>query len=294
MRAAVDLSDGRPVLIDKYMEGNEIEVDAILRRRAGADSGHHGAHRACRRPLRRLDGGLSWAESIEREVDTLMSSTPSGSRWRSAPVGLLNIQYVSGQDPARPDEPKLYVIEVNPRGSRTVPFLSKVTGVPMVEPAVNVMLGRHWEIRAIPAGSPVAEPGGDEGARLLDVETCGGRYLSRPGNEIHRRGDGNRTRFQVGACQSIDQCGPETPSGRHRASVDRASKIRGDSSCTRVGEAGYTFYATQGTAEFIRLLGHDVLDIHKRLEGKPDILDIISGARSTVSSTFLPASSPKR
>ena len=92
------------------------------------------------------------------------------------------------------------MIEVNPRGSRTVPFLSKVTGVPMVQRR-RQHHARQVTARAGIRGRPLAEAAARrrEGARVLDVEANRRRHLPRPGDEIHRRGDGHRRRLPVGA-----------------------------------------------------------------------------------------------
>ncbi|MDO8673612.1 MAG: carbamoyl-phosphate synthase large subunit, partial [Dehalococcoidia bacterium] len=148
MTMAVEVSSRRPILIDKYMEGKEVEVDAICDgeavlipgimehiERAGVHSGDSMA----------AYPGLHLTED---EVNLIVEYTTSiglalGTR------GLMNVQYVimpnSGGEEDRVGNDhgsSVYVIEVNPRASRTVPFLSKVTGVPMVKVATHVMLGK--------------------------------------------------------------------------------------------------------------------------------------------------------
>jgi len=279
MRAAVDLSEGRPVLIDKYLEGREIEVDAICDgervlipgimehiERAGVHSGDSMAVY----PALNLN---------EREVQTLVEYTERiavelGAR------GLLNIQYVSRPDSAAPGEPNIYVIEVNPRGSRTVPFLSKVTGVPMVELAVNVMLGRTLADQGYPGGLWPRQ-------KLVAIKVPVFSMAKLIGVDTHLGPEMKSTGEAMGI-------GPDFPSALAKALMSADLKLqRGGTALLSIGprkseaipvvrglaEAGYTFYATQGTAEFIRILGHEVLDVHKRLEGRPDILDIIGEGR---------------
>ena len=94
-----------------------------LRRRGLPDPRHHGAHRAGGRPFRRLHLGLSRPDPVRSRSRRPSSTTPAGWPGRSKVVGLVNIQYVVYND-------EVYVIEVNPRSSRTVPYISKVTGVP--------------------------------------------------------------------------------------------------------------------------------------------------------------------
>src|SRR5207302_1678599 len=130
---AKEVSGKKPLLVDKYLEGAEIEVDAICDgtdvlvpgimqhvERAGVHSGDSIA--------------LYPARSVApAQIDTIVQYTTDLGRALGV-RGLFNIQYVVF-------EGAVYVIEVNPRGSRTVPFLSKVTGVPMVDLAVRVGLG---------------------------------------------------------------------------------------------------------------------------------------------------------
>ncbi|MFQ5880547.1 MAG: carbamoyl-phosphate synthase large subunit, partial [Dehalococcoidia bacterium] len=141
MTAAVELGSGKPILIDKYLEGREVEVDAIADgehvlipgimehiERAGVHSGDSMA----------VYPGINLSD---QEVHTLVEYTERiglalGVR------GLMNIQYVIMREDTSPPSSMVYVLEVNPRASRTVPFISKVTGVPMVRLAVNVMLGK--------------------------------------------------------------------------------------------------------------------------------------------------------
>jgi carbamoyl-phosphate synthase large subunit len=139
MAPALELADGKPVLIDKYLEGKEVEVDAICDgtdvlipgimehiERAGVHSGDSMA----------VYPGVNLSTA---EVDTIVDYTQQigiGLDVR----GLMNVQYVIMPDDK--GESRVYVIEVNPRASRTVPFISKVTGVPMVRLAVNCALGR--------------------------------------------------------------------------------------------------------------------------------------------------------
>ncbi|MBV9578540.1 MAG: carbamoyl-phosphate synthase large subunit, partial [Chloroflexi bacterium] len=132
---AKEVSGKKPLLVDKYLEGAEIEVDAICDgtdvlipgimehvERAGVHSGDSIA--------------LYPAQSLTPDqIDTLVQYTTDLGRAIGV-RGLFNIQYVVF-------EGAVYVIEVNPRGSRTVPFLSKITGVPMVDLAVRVGLGAH-------------------------------------------------------------------------------------------------------------------------------------------------------
>jgi carbamoyl-phosphate synthase large subunit len=138
MEHAVDASPEHPVLVDKYMVGKEIEVDAICDgetvvipgimehiERAGVHSGDSIA--------------VYPPQNISQsEIDTLVDYTKRLAKGLNV-IGLMNIQYVLF-------EGNVYVIEVNPRSSRTVPFLSKITDVPMANLATKAILGQKLKI----------------------------------------------------------------------------------------------------------------------------------------------------
>ena len=149
MNAAVAAGGGRRVLIDRYVEGREVEVDAVCDgenvlipgimehvERAGVHSGDSMA----------IYPGLTLTEE---EVDTIVDYTTRIGRALQV-RGLMNIQYVVAGGPAYRSpggesatrDTQVFVIEVNPRASRTIPFISKITDVPMVRLAIGVMLGK--------------------------------------------------------------------------------------------------------------------------------------------------------
>jgi len=287
MRAAVELSEGRPILIDKYLEGREIEVDAICDgesvlipgimehiERAGVHSGDSMA----------VYPGINLTR---QEVDTLVDYTEQIALGIGA-RGLLNIQYVARPGAIMPGaltgigsgqqagDTGIYVIEVNPRGSRTVPFLSKVTGVPMVKLAVNVMLGRTLAEQGYRGGlwprqklvavkSPVFSM-----AKLVGVDTYLGPEMKSTGEAMGIGRD-----FPTALAKALMSSELKLKHGGTALLSIGPRKAEAIPVVHGLAEAGYTFYATQGTAEFIRLLGHQVLDVCKLNEGHPDILDII-------------------
>ncbi|MFZ5634372.1 MAG: carbamoyl-phosphate synthase large subunit [Bacillota bacterium] len=137
MESAVQVSPKHPVLVDKYIRGKEVEVDAIG---DGKDIFIPGIMEHVER------AGVHSGDSIavyppqslsRREVDTIVDYTLRIGRALKI-CGLINIQFVVGEE-------GIFVLEVNPRASRTVPVLSKVTGVPMVQVATRAMLGRSLE-----------------------------------------------------------------------------------------------------------------------------------------------------
>ncbi|GAI22826.1 unnamed protein product, partial [marine sediment metagenome] len=154
MKPAMELDTKHPVLIDKYLQGKEAEVDAIGDgesvlipgimehiERAGVHSGDSMA----------VYPGVSLTES---EVETIVDyAIRIGLALKIK--GLMNIQFVimpPAESETSGSKPSVYVLEVNPRASRTVPFLSKVTGVPMVKVATKVMLGKSLEEQGYSSG----------------------------------------------------------------------------------------------------------------------------------------------
>ena len=150
-----------PVLIDKYLMGIEIEVDAIC---DGEDvlipgimehverAGIHSGDSIAVYPAWNLNG-----LQVEKILDYTRKIWPSRMKTR----GLVNIQYLI-------HEGEIYVIEVNPRSSRTIPYISKVTGVPMVDLATRAMLGEKLEDMGYGTGLyPVPAVCGCQGAGIL-------------------------------------------------------------------------------------------------------------------------------
>jgi carbamoyl-phosphate synthase large subunit len=147
--AALEERSG-PILIDRYLEGMEVEVDAICDgervlipgilehvERAGVHSGDSMA--------------VYPPQHITPEQRAAIIDYTTRMALALGVRGLMNVQYVIAPDAAT-EGPGVFVIEVNPRSSRTVPFLSKVTGVPMVDLAVGIMLGRTLEAQGYPTG----------------------------------------------------------------------------------------------------------------------------------------------
>ena len=202
LSAALELSEGKPVLIDKYLEGKEVEVDAICDgeevlipgimehiERAGVHSGDSMAVY----PTQNL---------TQREIDMIVDYT-TRIGMEMGVRGLMNIQYdVLSRDGG---ESEVYVLEVNPRASRTVPFLSKVTGVPMVRLAVNCALGTPLRQQGYSGGLWPSQPLVAVKApvfsmnKLIGVDT----YLG-PGDEVDRRSHGYRPYSACRARQGAD------------------------------------------------------------------------------------------
>ncbi len=137
MREAVQVSNDSPVLLDRFLDDAiEVDVDCVCRRQGRVHRRRHGAHRAGGRALGRL--GLLAAAVIRCHLKSQRRAAPADRAMARAlnVVGLMNVQF------AIQDGNVVYVLEVNPRASRTVPFVSKATGLPLAKIAARCMVGK--------------------------------------------------------------------------------------------------------------------------------------------------------
>ncbi len=280
MGAAVELSGGKPILIDKYFEGKEVEVDAIADgeqvlipgimehiERAGVHSGDSMA----------VYPGLDLSQ---HEIDTIVDYTQRIGLALDV-RGLMNIQFVIMKD-SSPAGSSVYVLEVNPRASRTVPFLSKVTGVPMVRLAVNVMLGKTlaqqgyrgglWPAQDLVAiKAPVFSM-----AKLVGVDTYLGPEMKSTGEVM-----GVDKEFPAALAKALLSADLLLPrEGGVLLSIADKNKAESLPIIRELAQARFRLYATEGTADMIRGLGMDVEEVTKRIsEGHPNVVDVIQDGK---------------
>ena len=286
---ALEAGGGRKVLIDKYFEGREVEVDAVCDgedvlipgimehvERAGVHSGDSMA----------IYPGLTLSDN---EVDTVVDYTTRIGRALQI-KGLMNIQYVvvgggtyrspgsNGKGLAN-EKTQVFVIEVNPRSSRTIPFISKVTGVPMVRLAVKAMLGKSlkdlgygsglWKKQKLVAvKAPVFSM-----SKLAGVDTYLGPEMKSTGEVM-----GIDVDFPSAVSKALLASGLSLPPmGSVLLSIADRDKADGLELVRDLHKAGYGLYATEGTATMIRAIGLSVKAVPKRLsEGHPNVVDIIA------------------
>jgi carbamoyl-phosphate synthase large subunit len=273
---AKEIAGKKPLLVDKYLEGAEIEVDAICDgddvlipgimehvERAGVHSGDSIA--------------LYPAQSVSAShIESIVRYTTDMGRALGV-KGLFNVQYVVF-------EGAVYVIEVNPRGSRTVPFLSKVTGVPMVDLAVQCGLGQRlrdlgygmglWpKQRLVAAKVPVFSMN-----KLTQVDTYLGPEMKSTGEVM---GLGETEAEALGKALLAAGAGLPRPGAAVLLSIAQRDKAEAMPLIRRLAELGYDLVATEGTAERIRSdLGLRVDEVTKKLhEGHPNVLDVIVSRR---------------
>jgi carbamoyl-phosphate synthase large subunit len=266
------------VLIDKYLEGLEVEVDAVCDgeqvlipgimehiERAGVHSGDSMA----------VYPPQSLTQAQRDAIVDYTTRMAFGLQVR----GLMNVQFViSPKDDPDPEGPGVFVIEVNPRSSRTVPFISKVTGVPMVRLAVNVMLGQSlrdqgydgglWPERDLVAvKAPVFSM-----SKLVGVDTYLGPEMKSTGEVmgVDKTFDAAVRKALIAADLGI---APGTP---FLLSLSNVSKAEALPLIRALHAAGCPLYATEGTALLIHGLGIPVEMVTKRLnEGHPNVVDVI-------------------
>jgi carbamoyl-phosphate synthase large subunit len=275
IKLAMELDTGHPVLIDKYLEGKEVEVDAVSDgedvlvpgimehiERAGV---HSGDSMAVYPPVNLTD----------LETETIIDYTTRialGLRVQ----GLMNVQFVIMPDDNNGSS--IYVLEVNPRSSRTIPFISKVTGVPMVNVATKVTLGKSlseqgyqsglWPNRKLVAiKAPVFSM-----SKLAGVDTYLGPEMKSTGEVM-----GIDYTFEAALAKALLAAGLMLPpEGTILFSIADRYKAESLPIIRKFATAGYKLYATEGTAAMIEAAGLPVKMVSKKLsEGHPNILDII-------------------
>jgi carbamoyl-phosphate synthase large subunit len=261
------------ILVDKYLVGREFEVDAIC---DGADVLIPGIMEHVERAG--VHSGDSFAvypaQHLSREEIEQVLEYTRRIALRLKIVGLLNIQYVMHRN-------KVYVIEVNPRASRTVPFLSKVTTVPMVHVAMRVMLGQSLREQGYqgglwpaPAAFAVKAPVFSM-SKLLEVDSQLGPEMKSTGEVMGIDEELAPAMFKA-FLGSLDRL---PKSGAALCTIADADKAEALPIVARLVEMGFTVHATRGTAQALRAAGISVSEVHKISEGAPNVVDLINGGK---------------
>ena len=280
MKFAVEVSPNHPILIDRYLLGKEVEIDAIADgedvfipgimehiERAGVHSGDSMAVF----PPRTLS---------KEEVQSIVDYTVQIARALQV-KGLLNIQYVLHRG-------TLYCLEVNPRASRTVPVLSKVTGVPMVRIATQIMLGKRLKDFGLGTGLMAPPPYVTIKAPVFSFEKLGLVDTSL-GPEMKSTGEvlGIGRTYEEALFKVVVAAGFRLPSsGRVLLSVADKDKEEVRSIAGDLVEMGFELMGTSDTAHYISEAGLPITFVPAPGEGLPNVIDLIrSGDVSLVVNT---------
>ena len=266
MREAVLVSGDDPVLIDRYLsDATEVDVDALADANdvyvAGImehieEAGIHSGDSACALPPYSLQADV--IAELERQTALLAKALKV--------VGLMNVQY------AIKDE-DIYILEVNPRASRTVPFVAKATGVPIAKIAARVMAGEtlaSFNLNKRPVTKHVAvKEAVFPFARFPGVDIVLGPEMKSTGEVIGLDKDFARA---FAKSQLASGCVLPT-SGTAFLSVKEGDKTILAEVGRKLLGMGFKLIATSGTADFLRSQGLDVSNINKVLEGRPHCVD---------------------
>ena len=269
MATAVQVNREHPVLVDKYLLGKEIEVDAVCDgkqvlipgimehiERAGVHSGDSTAVFPAQHLTTAIrDKVVDYTTRLALALDV---------------YGVINIQFVEYQD-------ELYVIEVNPRSSRTVPFISKVTGIPLVKIATEIMLGRDLEQQGYTAG---LQPSPDFFAvkvpvfsfnKLTQVDINLGPEMKSTGEVI-----GLDYSLNTALYKGLLAAGVNIPRGGNViATIADRDKEEAVPILKAFYTMGFNITATEGTAAALEAEGIAVSPVKKLKEGSPNIIDLI-------------------
>jgi carbamoyl-phosphate synthase large subunit len=280
MSRAVTAAGNSPVLIDRYLQNAiEVDVDAVADGDevfvAGImehieEAGIHSGDSACSLPPYSL--GQATIGEIERQTAALAGAL--------GVVGLMNVQFAVKDD-------AIYVLEVNPRASRTVPFVAKATGLAIAKTAARVMLGERLAGAARPPrAARRAHVAVKEAvfpfARFPGVDLILGPEMKSTGEVMGIDADFGRAfaKSQLGSGTSLPLAGRVFVSVRD---PDKAALVE---PCRRLVEMGFALAATTGTAAALAEAGLPVSRVHKVREGRPHVVDhMLSGEIQLVFNT---------
>ncbi len=273
MNEAVKVSNDSPVLLDRFLnDAIEVDVDAIS---DGTDvviggimehieqAGVHSGDSACSLPPFSLSAALQ--AELRRQTIVMAKELRV--------VGLMNVQFAIQNDSGR--GPRVYVLEVNPRASRTVPYVSKATGRPLARIAARCMVG-----------TTLAEQGitGEVVPKYFSVKEAVFPFIRFPGvdtilgPEMKSTGEvmGVGETFAEAFLKSQLAAGVKLPqTGRVFISLKNSDKLRAIEIARQLSSLGYQLVATRGTAAVLTSAGVPVTPVNKVAEGRPHIVDMI-------------------
>jgi carbamoyl-phosphate synthase large subunit len=269
MREGVEVSHDRPVLLDRFLDGAiEVDVDTVSDGKkviiAGVmehiePAGIHSGDSSCCLPPQTLSAPI--IEEMKRQAAILARELNV--------VGLMNIQF------AIPKSGEVFILEVNPRASRTVPFVSKATGVPWAKIASRVMAGATLDQigakEVVPEGYVSVKACVFPFSKFPGVDTILGPEMKSTGEVmgIHKSFAGAFAKSQFASSISLPN------KGKVFLSIKDGDKEQLPEVAKRLERLGFNLVATEGTANFLRGLGLRVDKVNKVRDGSPHIVDAL-------------------
>ncbi len=265
------IAQDHPILVDKYLQGKEIEVDAVC---DGTDILIPGIMEHIERTGIHSGDSISVypAPTISEPVKEMIVEYTKRLAQALHVIGLINIQFIVMDE-------QVYVIEVNPRSSRTVPYISKVTGIPIVDLATKVIIGET--IRGMGYETGLA-PTADYIAIKMPVfsfEKLRGAEISL-GPEMKSTGEclGIAKTFNEALYKAFLGAGIKLPKYKQMImTVKDADKPEAVGVAKRFEALGYKIYATRSTAKYLQEHGVNALRINKISQESPNVMDLILG-----------------
>ena len=260
-----------PILVDKYLMGKEVEVDAVC---DGEDILIPGIMEHVERAGIHSGDSISVypAQSLSEHIKEVIVEYTGKLAKALHVVGLINIQFIVYGN-------KVYVIEVNPRSSRTVPYISKVTGIPIVDLASRVILGAKLrELGYIPGLAPESD--------YIAIKMPVFSFEKLRGADIGLGPEMKSTGECLGIAQSFNEAlykaflGAGIHLPKHKKmiiTVKDADKAEAVGVAKRFEALGYEIYATRSTAKILQNNDVDAIPVHKLDGESPNIIDLILG-----------------
>ena len=265
------IAQDHPILVDKYLQGKEIEVDAVC---DGIDILIPGIMEHIERTGIHSGDSISVypAPTIDKVVKEKIAEYTRRLAKALHVKGLINIQFIAiGEE--------VYVIEVNPRSSRTVPYISKVTGIPIVDLATEVIIGKTIrELGYEPGLQPEAEYFAIK-MPVFSFEKIRGAEISL-GPEMKSTGEclGIAKTFNEALYKAFLGAGVELPKYKNMIiTVKDADKGEAIEVGRRFEKLGYTIYATRSTAAALNEAGVKARKVNKISQESPTVMDLILG-----------------
>lgn len=265
------ITQDHPILVDKYLMGKEIEVDAIC---DGTDILIPGIMEHIERTGVHSGDSISVypAHTISEKAKEILVEYTKRLAQALHVVGMINIQFIDMDD-------NIYVIEVNPRSSRTVPYISKVTGIPIVDLAARIIMGETIKGMGY---TPGLAPTADYIAIKMPVfsfEKLRGAEISL-GPEMKSTGEclGIDKTFNGALYKAFEGAGVELPKYKQMImTVKDADKPEAVGVAKRFEKLEYKIYATRSTAKYLQEHGVNALRVNKISQESPNVMDLILG-----------------